>query len=68
MPKINWKKKLAEAQTEEEVNKVIDEKIKLSRRLEETECLFCDFKGKTLEEYVDYFFFYLFFFFIKINK
>jgi pre-60S factor REI1 len=54
MPKINWKKKLAEAQTEEEVNKVIDEKIKLSRRLEETECLFCDFKGKTLEEKMEH--------------
>ena len=50
MPKINWKKKLAEAQTEEEVNMVIDEKIKLSRRLEENECLFCDFKGATLDE------------------
>jgi len=53
-PKINWKKKLAEAQTEEEVNKVIDEKIKFSRRLEETECLFCDFKGETLDEKMEH--------------
>jgi len=52
MPRINWKKELAEAKTEEEVNMVIDEKIKLSRRLEENECLFCDFKGANLEEYV----------------
>ncbi|ORX48666.1 hypothetical protein BCR36DRAFT_329123 [Piromyces finnis] len=54
MPRINWKKKLAEAQTEEEVNMVIDEKIKLSRRLEEFECLFCDFKGTTLEEKMEH--------------
>jgi len=53
-PRINWKKKLAEAQTEEEVNKVIDDKIKQSRRLEETECLFCDFKGETLEEKMEH--------------
>jgi pre-60S factor REI1 len=54
VPRINWKKKLAEAQTEEEVNKVIDDKIKQSRRLEETECLFCDFKGETLEEKMEH--------------
>eukprot|EP00833_Pecoramyces_ruminatium_P005724 jgi/Orpsp1_1/1179756/evm.model.c7180000070662.2 len=54
MPRINWKKKLAEAQTEEEVNMVIDEKIKLSRRLEENECLFCDFKGETLDEKMEH--------------
>jgi len=54
MPRINWKKKLAEAKTEEEVNMVIDEKIKLSRRLEENECLFCDFKGANLEEKMEH--------------
>ncbi|ORX63938.1 hypothetical protein BCR32DRAFT_134187 [Anaeromyces robustus] len=53
-PKINWKKKFAEAQTEEEFNKVLDEKIKLSRKIEETECLFCDFKGQTFEEKMEH--------------
>jgi len=54
MPNINWKQKLADAQTEEEVNMVIDEKIKHSRRLEENECLFCDFKGTTFEEKMEH--------------
>jgi len=49
-PKINWKKRFAEAKTEEEFNKVLDEKIKMSRKLEETECLFCDFKGQNFED------------------
>jgi len=49
-PKINWKKRFAEAQTDEEFNKILDEKIKLSRKLEETECIFCDFKGETFEK------------------
>jgi len=53
-PKINWKKRFAEAQTEEEFNKVLDEKIKASRKLEETECLFCDFKGNTFEEKMEH--------------
>ncbi|ORX52579.1 hypothetical protein BCR36DRAFT_324486 [Piromyces finnis] len=48
--KINWKKRFAEAETEEEFNKILDEKIKASKILEETECLFCDFKGNTFEE------------------
>jgi len=53
-PRINWKKRFAEAKTEEEFNKVLDEKIKMSRKLEETECLFCDFKGKTLDEKMEH--------------
>jgi len=53
-PRINWKKRFAEAKTEEEFNKVLDEKIKLSRRLEETECLFCNFKGSTFEEKMEH--------------
>jgi len=53
-PKINWKKRFAEAQTEEEFNKVLDEKIKASRKLEETECLFCNFKGNTFEEKMEH--------------
>jgi len=53
-PKINWKKRFAEAKTEEEFQKVLDEKIKLSRKIEETECLFCDFKGQTFEEKMDH--------------
>lgn len=52
--KINWKKKLAEASTEEEVNKVIDEKIKMAIKLEETDCLFCDFKGETFDEKLEH--------------
>jgi pre-60S factor REI1 len=53
-PKINWKKRFAEAQTEEEFNKVLEEKIKVSRKLEETECLFCNFKGNTFEEKMEH--------------
>lgn len=53
-PKINWKKRFAEAKTEEEFNKVLDEKIKLSRKLEETECLFCDFKGQNFDEKMEH--------------
>jgi pre-60S factor REI1 len=53
-PRINWKKRFAEAKTEEEFNKVLDEKIKMSRKLEETECLFCNFKGKTFEEKMEH--------------
>jgi len=53
-PKINWKKKFAEAQTEEEFNKVLDEKIRLSRKIEETECLFCNSKGQTFEEKMEH--------------
>jgi len=53
-PRINWKKRFAEAQTEEEFNKVLDEKIKCSRKLEETECLFCNFKGSTFEEKMEH--------------
>jgi len=53
-PKINWKKRFAEAKTEEEFQKILDEKIKLSRKIEETECLFCNFKGKTFEEKMDH--------------
>jgi len=53
-PRINWKKRFAEAQTEEEFNKVLDEKIKMSRRIEETECLFCNFKGNTFEEKMEH--------------
>jgi len=53
-PRINWKKRFAEAQTEEEFNKVLDEKIKCSRRLEETECLFCNYKGSTFQEMMEH--------------
>ncbi|KAG4101506.1 hypothetical protein H8356DRAFT_1421939 [Neocallimastix lanati (nom. inval.)] len=53
-PKINWKKRFAEAQTDEEFNKILDEKIKLSRKLEETECIFCDFKGETFEKKMEH--------------
>ncbi|ORX78292.1 hypothetical protein BCR32DRAFT_295137 [Anaeromyces robustus] len=53
-PKINWRKRFAEAKTEEEFQKVLDEKIKLSRKIEETECLFCNFKGQTFEEKMDH--------------
>jgi len=52
--RINWKKRFAEAKTEEEFNKVLDEKIKMSRKLEETECLFCDYKGQTFEEKMEH--------------
>jgi len=53
-PKINWKKRFAEAKTEEEFNKILEEKIKLSRKIEETECLFCNFKGNTFEEKMEH--------------
>ncbi|KAI8144856.1 C2H2 type zinc-finger-domain-containing protein [Fennellomyces sp. T-0311] len=39
-----------EEMTEEEINAKIDEKIKSSRRLEETECLFCNNKAESFEE------------------
>jgi len=49
-PKINWKKRFAEAKTDEEFNKILDEKIKTSKKIEENECLFCNFKGQSFEE------------------
>ncbi|ORX78291.1 hypothetical protein BCR32DRAFT_282442 [Anaeromyces robustus] len=52
--KINWKKSFSEAKTEEEFQKVLGEKIKLSKKIEENECLFCNFKGQTFEEKMDH--------------
>ena len=48
--KINWKKRFAEAKTDEEFNKILEEKIKTSKKIEENECLFCNFKGQSFEE------------------
>jgi len=48
--KINWKKRFAEAKTDEEFNKILEEKIKISKKIEENECLFCNFKGQSFEE------------------
>lgn len=53
-PKINWKKRFEEAKTEEEFNKVLEEKIKASRKLEEAECLFCDYKGNNFENKMEH--------------
>ena len=39
-----------EETTEEEILAKIDQKIKASRRLEETECLFCNNKADTFED------------------
>lgn len=39
-----------EDMTEEEINAKIDEKIKMARRLEETECLFCNHNADTFED------------------
>lgn len=39
-----------EDMTEEEINAKIDEKIKTARRLEETECLFCNHNADTFED------------------
>ncbi|KAI9321795.1 C2H2 type zinc-finger-domain-containing protein [Dichotomocladium elegans] len=39
-----------EDMTEEEINAKIDEKISQSRRLEETECLFCNHNADTFDE------------------
>ncbi|KAJ3273971.1 hypothetical protein HDV01_003641 [Terramyces sp. JEL0728] len=52
--KTNWKQKLGEAQTEQEINDILDEKIKNSTRLEETDCLFCTHKSGTFEESMDH--------------
>ena len=43
-----------EGMTEEEINAKIDEKIKTSRRLEETECLFCNNKAESFEENISH--------------
>jgi len=47
--KINWKKKFAEAKTNDDFNKILQEKIENSKKIEETECLFCDFKCESFE-------------------
>lgn len=39
-----------EDMTEEEINAKIDEKIKMARRLGETECLFCNHNADTFED------------------
>lgn len=42
--------RITEETTEEEMNAMIDEKIKNAPRLEETDCLFCTHKSETFEE------------------
>ncbi|KAI7901815.1 C2H2 type zinc-finger-domain-containing protein [Cokeromyces recurvatus] len=42
--------RITDATTEEEINAIIDEKIKSAPRLEETDCLFCTHKSDNFED------------------
>lgn len=50
IPKDNIDMTFTDDMTEEEIMAKIDEKIKHSKRLEETDCLFCTTKSSTFEE------------------
>lgn len=53
-PSKNWRVRISQAQTDEEINQILTEKMENSKRLGRADCLFCPLSSKSFEENLEH--------------